>query len=140
MSGIAVLRVEEPCVPQEDGADVSPWHDIALYNEDGTLNFFCEIPMDTTAKFEVATVCPCSCRHQGPQPADTLLHKGCKKQHTNCAYIHITECNLAVIGSTYWSSAASSMGAGMILDKSLHSPELNCDAPAALPSECRCMQ
>lgn len=41
---------------QEDGSDISPWHDIALYNEDGTLNFFCEIPMDTTAKFEVATV------------------------------------------------------------------------------------
>ena len=43
---------------QEDGADVSPWHDIALHNDDGTLNFFCEIPMDTTAKFEVATVSP----------------------------------------------------------------------------------
>ena len=41
---------------QEDGADISPWHDIALFNEDGTLNFFCEIPMDTTAKYEVATV------------------------------------------------------------------------------------
>ena len=44
-------------MPQEDGADISPWHDIALFNEDGTLNFFCEIPMDTTAKYEVATVC-----------------------------------------------------------------------------------
>lgn len=43
-------------MPQKDGADISPWHDIALFNEDGTLNFFCEIPMDTTAKYEVATV------------------------------------------------------------------------------------
>ena len=41
---------------QGDGADISPWHDVALFNEDGTLNFFCEIAMDTTAKFEVATV------------------------------------------------------------------------------------
>ena len=41
------------------GTDVSPWHDVALYNADGTLNFVCEIPKDTTAKFEVATV---SCR------------------------------------------------------------------------------
>lgn len=41
---------------QEDGADISPWHDVPLYNEDGTLNFFCEIPKDTTAKFEVAMV------------------------------------------------------------------------------------
>ncbi|EIE26764.1 inorganic pyrophosphatase, partial [Coccomyxa subellipsoidea C-169] len=34
---------------------VSPWHDVALRNEDGTLNFVCEIPKDTSAKFEVAT-------------------------------------------------------------------------------------
>ena len=42
---------------QESGSDVSPWHDLPLYNEDGTLTFFCEITQDTTAKFEVATVC-----------------------------------------------------------------------------------
>lgn len=42
---------------QEQGADVSPWHDVALRNEDGTLNFVCEIAKDTSAKFEVATVC-----------------------------------------------------------------------------------
>jgi hypothetical protein len=35
---------------------VSPWHDVALRNDDGTLNFVCEIPKDTWAKFEVATV------------------------------------------------------------------------------------
>ena len=44
-------------VLQEDGSDVSPWHDLPLYNDDGTLTFFCEITQDTTAKFEVATVC-----------------------------------------------------------------------------------
>ena len=82
MSGIAVLWDEGSCMPQEDGADVSPWHDVALYNEDGTLNFFCEIPMDTTAKFEVATVCPCSTPHQGAHSADTPLRKGCEKQQT----------------------------------------------------------
>lgn len=34
---------------------VSPWHDIALYNDDGSLNFICEIPKETKAKMEVAT-------------------------------------------------------------------------------------
>ena len=38
---------------------MSSWHDIPLRNEDGTLNFVCEIPKDTAAKMEVATVsCP----------------------------------------------------------------------------------
>lgn len=37
---------------------MSPWHDVALRNGDGTLNFVCEIPKDTSAKFEVATVQP----------------------------------------------------------------------------------
>ena len=41
---------------QEEGKDVSSWHDIPLRNPDGTLNFVCEIPKDTTAKMEVATV------------------------------------------------------------------------------------
>lgn len=35
---------------------MSPWHDVALRNDDGTLNFVCEIPKDTWAKNEVATV------------------------------------------------------------------------------------
>lgn len=34
---------------------ISPWHDVPLHNEDGTLNFICEIPKWTRAKFEVAT-------------------------------------------------------------------------------------
>ena len=34
---------------------VSAWHDIPLYAKDGTLNFFCEIPANTTAKFETQT-------------------------------------------------------------------------------------
>lgn len=41
---------------QHDGKDVSSWHDIPLRNEDGTLNFVCEIPKETAAKMEVATV------------------------------------------------------------------------------------
>lgn len=32
------------------------WHDIPLENGDGTVNFVCEIPKDTKAKMEVATV------------------------------------------------------------------------------------
>jgi len=39
----------------EGGKKVSPWHDIPLYNDDGTLNFVCEIPKETQAKMEVAT-------------------------------------------------------------------------------------
>ena len=35
---------------------MSPWHDVSLRNPDGTLNFVCEIPKDTMAKMEVATV------------------------------------------------------------------------------------
>ncbi|KAK9838124.1 hypothetical protein WJX81_002747 [Elliptochloris bilobata] len=40
---------------QENGRDISPWHDIPLRNSDGTINMVCEIPKDTTAKLEVAT-------------------------------------------------------------------------------------
>ena len=35
---------------------MSPWHDVSLRNTDGTVNFVCEIPKDTMAKMEVATV------------------------------------------------------------------------------------
>ena len=34
---------------------ISPWHDIPLYNEDGTVNMVTEIPKMTKAKMEVAT-------------------------------------------------------------------------------------
>jgi len=38
------------------GKTVSPWHDIPLKaGEDGTFNFICEIPKETSAKMEVAT-------------------------------------------------------------------------------------
>merc|ERR1712078_492952 len=33
----------------------APWHDIPLKNADGTVNFICEIPKETSAKMEVAT-------------------------------------------------------------------------------------
>lgn len=38
------------------GQDISTWHDIPLYLENGLLNFICEIPKETSAKMEVATV------------------------------------------------------------------------------------
>jgi len=38
------------------GKTVSPWHDIPLKaGDDGTFNFICEIPKETSAKMEVAT-------------------------------------------------------------------------------------
>ena len=56
------------------GADVSPWHDVALYNGDGSLNFVCEIPKNTTAKFEVATVrIVASQPHEGKVPPHHFL-------------------------------------------------------------------
>lgn len=45
---------------QEKGNVISPWHDIPLWNEDGTVNFICEIPKESSAKMEVATVSPFS--------------------------------------------------------------------------------
>ena len=41
---------------QHEGKDISAWHDIPLQNEDGSFNFVCEIPKETSAKMEVATV------------------------------------------------------------------------------------
>ena len=34
---------------------ISPWHDIPLYNSDGSVNFICEIPKWTRKKMEIAT-------------------------------------------------------------------------------------
>jgi len=34
---------------------ISPWHDVPLYNDDGTLNAIIEIPKESQAKMEVAT-------------------------------------------------------------------------------------
>lgn len=43
---------------QHEGKDISAWHDVPLQNEDGSFNFVCEIPKETAAKMEVATVRP----------------------------------------------------------------------------------
>jgi len=40
---------------QKGGKTISPWHDIPLANDDGTLNAIIEIPKETMAKMEVAT-------------------------------------------------------------------------------------
>jgi len=42
--------------PRPAGATVSPWHDIPLYLGSGAVSFVCEIPRESCAKFEVATV------------------------------------------------------------------------------------
>ena len=47
---------------------VSPWHDLHLKNDDGTFNFVCEIPKNTSAKMEVATVRPL---HSAPEHSAT---------------------------------------------------------------------
>eukprot|EP00271_Cylindrocystis_brebissonii_P002549 TRINITY_DN1323_c0_g1_i4.p1 TRINITY_DN1323_c0_g1~~TRINITY_DN1323_c0_g1_i4.p1 ORF type:complete len:390 (+),score=83.19 TRINITY_DN1323_c0_g1_i4:259-1428(+) len=38
-----------------DGRPLSPWHSVPLYAGQGLLNFVCEIPRNSRAKFEVAT-------------------------------------------------------------------------------------
>jgi len=38
-----------------NGNMISPWHEVPLYLEDGNVNFYCEIPANTTAKFETQT-------------------------------------------------------------------------------------
>ena len=40
---------------RDSGNSISPWHDIPLYNDDGTVNMVTEIPKMTKAKMEVAT-------------------------------------------------------------------------------------
>jgi len=40
---------------QQDGQQLSPWHDVPLKNPDGSYNFICEIPKWTRKKFEIAT-------------------------------------------------------------------------------------
>ncbi|CAI5716644.1 unnamed protein product [Peronospora destructor] len=41
--------------PNGERQQISPWHDIPLYNPDGTVNFICEIPKWTRKKMEIAT-------------------------------------------------------------------------------------
>ena len=48
------------------GRNISPWHDIPLYLDSGLVNFVCEIPKESSAKMEVATVRalrPCAGMH-----------------------------------------------------------------------------
>ena len=49
----------------QQGHVASYWHDIPLDNGDGTVNFVCEIPKETKAKMEVATVNPSHTSLQG---------------------------------------------------------------------------
>ena len=44
---------------EEKGQKISLWHDIPLYAEDGLVNFIVEIPKETSAKMESATVSTC---------------------------------------------------------------------------------
>ncbi len=38
------------------GKEVSAWHDVPLYLDGGLVSFVCEIPKETSAKMECATV------------------------------------------------------------------------------------
>lgn len=41
---------------EEKGQKVSAWHDVPLFAQDGILNFVVEIPKESSAKMEAATV------------------------------------------------------------------------------------
>jgi hypothetical protein len=53
---------------EKKGKKVSVWHDIPLFAESGNLNFVVEIPKESSAKMEAATVsvpfCLCFTRNQ----------------------------------------------------------------------------
>ena len=51
------------------GTPISVWHDIPLANPDGTLNFVCEIPAESSAKMEVST-------KEGANPIKQDIKKG----------------------------------------------------------------
>lgn len=40
---------------QQNGKQISCWHEIPLFAGNGSLNYICEIPKETSAKMEVAT-------------------------------------------------------------------------------------
>ncbi|KAK9814666.1 hypothetical protein WJX72_009487 [[Myrmecia] bisecta] len=42
-------------MPRSPGSNISFWHDVPLYADNGLLNFVVEIPKNTTAKFETNT-------------------------------------------------------------------------------------
>ena len=50
------LYLQELTFNLRAGQNISSWHDIPLYGEAGTVNFVCEIPKESSAKMEVATV------------------------------------------------------------------------------------
>ena len=41
--------------PVEGKVQISPWHDVPLKNDDGTLNMLVEIPKWSRKKFEIST-------------------------------------------------------------------------------------
>ncbi len=67
---------------------VSPWHEIPLFAEGGLLHYINEIPKETSAKFEVATVRrrrhPGVCRTHasGAALSPALQLHGADGQHT----------------------------------------------------------
>ena len=66
------------------GQSISPWHDIPLNAENGQLNFVCEIPKESSAKMEVATVRPLLPGLSAPRWS-SILH--CARCHWHVAGI-----------------------------------------------------
>ena len=46
---------------EEKGQQVSTWHDIPLFSDGGLLNMVVEIPKESAAKMEAATVSASAC-------------------------------------------------------------------------------
>jgi hypothetical protein len=63
---------------KKDGKHISPWHDIPLQAGPGQYHFVCEIPKETSAKMECATVCsrsPCWLPDAGALGSSFYLEK-----------------------------------------------------------------
>jgi hypothetical protein len=55
------------------GKTVSCWHEIPLYAGDGNLHYICEIPKETSAKMEVATVSPRENKPYDSKSSDVMV-------------------------------------------------------------------
>lgn len=74
---LSLLSRAPPRLLLRAGKEVSPWHDIPLFAENGLLHYVCEIPKETAAKMECATVRPVTDSHPVQAHAGTYMRAFC---------------------------------------------------------------
>ncbi len=92
-----------PC--QENGKDVSPWHDIPLRNADGTLNFVCGAQLAhlsgkpaALSALSCTLHAPSACVRAGPCVSACSLRTACATCHVPCAMCHVPRAREALAG------------------------------------------